>query len=54
MRRKMLILFMAVVGAMTGCGSGKSESTADNGELNVFVWTEYVPDSVFDKCESIT
>lgn len=57
MKRKMLILFMAavmVVGAMTGCGSGKSESTADNGELNVFVWTEYVPDSVFDKFEEET
>ena len=57
MKKKMLVVFMAVAmaaGALTGCGSGQGESTADNGELNVFVWTEYVPDSVFDKFEEET
>ncbi|MGN1024693.1 MAG: PotD/PotF family extracellular solute-binding protein [Lachnospiraceae bacterium] len=40
----------AVLGAMTlaGCGSSSSGSS-DAGSLNVFVWTEYVPQSVFDK-----
>ncbi len=57
MKRKLFILFMAAVmavGLMTGCGSGSSGSSAENGELNVFVWTEYVPDAVFDKFEEET
>ena len=32
-----------------GCG-GKS-SSAENGELNLFIWTEYVPDAVIEKFE---
>ena len=57
MKRKLFILFMAAVmavGLMTGCGSGSSGSSAENGELNVFVWTEYVPDSVIEKFEKET
>lgn len=48
--KKLLALLMSGVLAatcLTGCGgAGKS---AENGELNVFVWTEYVPDSAFEK-----
>lgn len=40
------------VGMLTGCGS--SGDVGKNGELNVFVWTEYVPDSVFEKFEEET
>lgn len=40
------------VGMLTGCGS--SGDVEKNGELNVFVWTEYVPDSVFEKFEEET
>lgn len=51
MKKRLLILVLVI--AMTaslfaGCG-GKSSSK--NGELNLFVWTEYVPDSVIQKFE---
>lgn len=48
--KKILSMLMVVIIAtfsLAGCGS-KADSTS-NGELNVFVWTEYVPDSAFDK-----
>lgn len=38
---------------VTGCGSSSSTS-ADAGELNLFIWTEYVPDSVIEKFEDET
>lgn len=45
-------------GLLAGCGGGaKSDSTAasgDGGELNFFVWTEYVPDSVIQTFEDET
>lgn len=34
--------------ATTGCGGDSKEASADNKELNIFVWTEYVPDSVIE------
>lgn len=39
------------VTAMTGCGGSGSgeEASADDKELNIFVWTEYVPDSVIEE-----
>lgn len=55
MKRKVLSLIMCAalaVGALTGCGS--SGGKGENGEINVFVWTEYVPDSVFEKFEEET
>lgn len=55
MKKKILSLFMCAalaVGALTGCGS--SDSSGENGEINVFVWTEYVPDSIFEKFEEET
>jgi len=56
MKKRMLAVLLAVVTTMatvlTGCGSG--ETAADNGELNLFVWTEYLPDSVVEKFEKET
>ncbi len=41
--------------SISGCGSAQSASAAgDQGELNIFVWTEYLPDSVVEKFESET
>lgn len=34
---------------LTGCGSKETSANADAGELNLFIWTEYVPDSVIEK-----
>ena len=50
MRRKTVALMMTAALAVTGCltGCGSSSDSADNGELNIFIWTEYVPDSVID------
>lgn len=56
MKKKILSLLMCgvlAIGALTGCGASGGEK-ADNGELNIFVWTEYVPDSVFEKFEEET
>lgn len=48
-----LILTTALTLSMvlTGCGSKETSASADSdaGELNLFIWTEYVPDAVFDK-----
>ena len=41
--------------SLSGCGTQvQSSSAADNGELNIFVWTEYLPDSVVEKFEKET
>ena len=34
---------------LAGCGSS---AASDGGELNIFIWTEYVPDSVIEDFES--
>lgn len=42
---------------LTGCGGGSGSSSSRSGsagELNLFVWTEYVPDSVIQKFENET
>jgi spermidine/putrescine-binding protein len=54
-----LLLIGAMTATMlTGCGSSSTSSTAStasSGEtLNLFVWTEYVPDSVIKKFEDET
>lgn len=62
MRKRILAAVLAGASAlalMTGCGSSSGSgsegtTTADAGELNVFVWTEYVPESVFDDFEAET
>ncbi len=50
MKKRLLgvITTVMALALMTGCGSSK---TADNGELNVFVWTEYVSESAIKDFE---
>ncbi len=45
----LLISILAAGTMLTGCGT-KAES-ASNGELNIYIWTEYVPDSVIEAFE---
>ena len=55
MKKKMLSLIVITAMLLTilaGCGSKSSEGK--NGELNIFIWTEYVPDSVIEKFEKET
>lgn len=41
--------------SLTGCGSSTTGGASENqGELNIFVWTEYLPDSVVEKFEKET
>lgn len=48
--KKLLAGLLIVAMSVTSlCGCGAKSDVADNGELNVFVWTEYVPDAVFEK-----
>ncbi len=58
MKKKMLAVLTALALAainITGCGSGaKTGDAGDKGELNLFVWTEYLPDSVVEKFEKET
>ena len=52
MKRKSISLLLAgvlAVSMLAGCGSSKE--TAKNGELNVFVWTEYVSDAAIEAFE---
>ena len=55
MKKKMLSLIVItamLVTMLAGCGSKSSEGKI--GELNIFIWTEYVPDSVIEKFEKET
>lgn len=51
--KKLIGILMVVIMlvSMVGCSSSKK---ASNGELNIFVWTEYVPDSVVKAFEKDT
>ena len=42
--------------SLTACGGGGSSenSSKDGGELNLYVWTEYIPDSVISDFEDET
>ncbi len=54
MKRKILAALISlslVAVAVTGCGGKTSGGSGVKGELNLFVWTEYLPDSVVDKFE---
>lgn len=56
MKRKLLALALSVsmvAGMLAGCGSSGGAASGEK-TLNVFVWTEYVPDSVFDEFEKET
>lgn len=50
----MLTAAMTLSMVLTGCGSKETNAGADAGELNLFIWTEYVPDSVIDKFKEET
>lgn len=55
MKKKMLgliVITAMLVTMLAGCGSKSFEGK--NGELNIFIWTEYVPDSVIEKFEKET
>ena len=55
MKKKMLsfiVITAMLVTMLAGCGS--KSSAGKNGELNIFIWTEYVPDSVIEKFEEET
>lgn len=61
MKKRLLAVILAITTAimgtaLTGCGSTSDTSgaKAGAGELNIFVWTEYVPDSVIEKFEKET
>lgn len=59
MKKKVICMVMAAAmaaGLLAGCGSSASSgtSTSDAGELNVFIWTEYLPDSVVEEFEDET
>lgn len=55
MKRRLLSMVIAgtmVCSMLTGCGS--SGDTGKNGEINVFVWTEYVSDAAIEAFEKDT
>jgi len=56
MRKRLLSLLMCVAMAatmLTGCGGGE-KAAESNGELNIFVWTEYVSDAAIQAFEKET
>lgn len=55
MKKKFFSLMMAAVmicSMLSGCGG--SDKAGENGELNVFIWTEYVSESAIDAFEEET
>lgn len=48
----LIVIATMLVTMIAGCGS--KSSAGKNGELNIFIWTEYVPDSVIQKFEKET
>ena len=55
MKRRLLSMVVAgtmVCSMLTGCGS--SGDTGKNGEINIFVWTEYVSDAAIEAFEKDT
>ncbi len=47
-----LLTSLMAAGMFTGCGS--SGQSADNGEINVFIWTEYVSDAAIEAFQEET
>lgn len=57
MKKKLICMVMTMMltaSMLAGCGASSKTASGSAGQLNVFVWTEYVPDSVFKKFESET
>ena len=57
MKKRIMALLASLVLAavsVTGCGAGTDSKAAGAGELNLFVWTEYLPDSVVEKFQKET
>lgn len=57
MKKRIMALLASLVLAavsVTGCGAGTDSNAAGAGELNLFVWTEYLPDSVVEKFQKET
>lgn len=55
--KKMIVGLVSIgllAGILSGCGSKAEESAGAAGELNIFVWTEYVPESVIEQFEEET
>lgn len=54
--KKVLILALALVTtvAFTACGGGSGETAKDNGELNIYMWSEYMSDDFVKKFEEET
>lgn len=57
MKKRIMALLASLVLAavsVTGCGAGTDSKADGAGELNLFVWTEYLPDSVVEKFQKET
>lgn len=55
MKKKIVSLFMVcALVAVLFAGCGKETAKKSNGTLNLFIWTEYVPDSVIKKFQDET
>lgn len=49
-----MLLVALLAASLTACGGSSNTAASSAGELNLFVWTEYVPDSVIQKFEDET
>ena len=56
MKKTLIISLVTLIlaGLFTGCGSKTDSEAGGDKTLNIFVWTEYVPDSVIQKFEDET
>ncbi|MDO4284129.1 MAG: spermidine/putrescine ABC transporter substrate-binding protein [Eubacteriales bacterium] len=58
MKKRVIAVLMAAMAALplSACGGGASTASAagNAGELNLFIWTEYVPDAVIEQFEEET
>ncbi|WP_196594542.1 polyamine ABC transporter substrate-binding protein [Pectinatus sottacetonis] len=50
MRKLVVLLVLCFCLLAAGCG-GSTSGSADKGELNLYVWTQYIPDSVIKQFE---
>lgn len=50
----MMLCVAMAVSMLTGCGSSSDTASGENGELNLYIWTEYVAEDVIQKFEDET